>query len=135
MIELDGSMGEGGGQVLRTALSLSLLTGQPMTLSRVRAGRQRPGLRPQHLAALNGCARISDAAISGDRVGSQRVAFSPGTVRPDEYHLDIGTTSAATLVLQTLLLPLAIAPDASRLAIAGGTHVPWSPCFHYLDRH
>ena len=135
MIEIDGSMGEGGGQVLRSALSLSLLTGLAFTLTRVRANRDKPGLRPQHLAAVQAAGQISSAEIEGDRVGSQQIRFSPGRVNPGTYHFDIGTAGATALVLQTLLLPLALASGASRLSISGGTHVPWSPCFHYLDWH
>jgi RNA 3'-terminal phosphate cyclase (ATP) len=132
-IKLDGAMGEGGGQVLRSALSLSLLTGQPFRLSRIRANRDRPGLRPQHLAAVQAAAQVAGAEVRGDRVGSEAIAFAPGPVRPGDYFFDIGTAGATSLVLQTLLLPLAQAPDRSSVAIRGGTHVPWSPCFHYLD--
>jgi len=132
-IEVDGAMGEGGGQVLRSALSLSLLTGQPFRLSRIRANRNRPGLRPQHLAAARAAARVASAEVRGDRVGSEEIAFAPGPVRPGDYCFDIGTAGATSLVLQTLLLPLARAPGTSSVTIRGGTHVPWSPCFHYLD--
>ena len=132
-IEVDGAMGEGGGQVLRSALSLSLLTGQSFRLSRIRANRDRPGLRPQHLAAVQAAARVAGAEVRGDRVGSEEIAFAPGPVRPGDYFFDIGTAGATSLVLQTLLLPLALAPGTSSVTIRGGTHVPWSPCFHYLD--
>ena len=132
-IEVNGAMGEGGGQVLRSALSLSLLTGQAFRLSRIRANRDRPGLRPQHLAAVQSAARISGARVSGDRVGSEEIAFEPGPVRPGEYFFDIGTAGATALVLQTLLVPLALASGSSRITIRGGTHVPASPCYHYLD--
>ena len=132
-IEIDGGSGEGGGQVLRSALSLSLLTGRPFRLSRIRANRDRPGLRPQHRAAVRAAARVSGAEVRGDRVGSEEIAFTPGPARPGEYFFDIGTAGATSLVLQTLLLPLALAAGRSSLTIRGGTHVPWSPCFHYLD--
>lgn len=132
-IAVDGAMGEGGGQVLRTALSLSLLTGQSFRLSRIRANRQRPGLRPQHLAAVQAAAQVSGARVSGDRVGSGAIELAPGPVRPGDYFFDIGTAGATALVLQTLLLPLALAPGRSSVTIRGGTHVPLSPCFHYLD--
>ena len=132
-IEVDGAVGEGGGQVLRSALSLSLLTGQPFRLSRIRANRDRPGLRPQHLAAVRAAARIAGAEVRGDRVGSEEIELALGTVRPGDYFFDIGTAGATSLVLQTLLLPLALAPGTSNITIRGGTHVPWSPCFHYLD--
>lgn len=135
MIAIDGAMGEGGGQVLRSALSLSLLTQQPFTMSRIRASRSKPGLRPQHLAAVQAAAQISGARVEGDRQGSQELNFIPGPVRPGAYHFDIGTAGATSLVLQTLVLPLAMARGASTLTISGGTHVPWSPCFHYLEWH
>lgn len=133
MIEIDGSMGEGGGQVLRSALTLSLLTGKAVRLRNIRANRDKPGLRPQHLLAVQAAGQISKARIDGDRVGSQRITFAPGPVIPGEYHFDIGTAGATALVLQTLLLPLAMGQGPSHLFITGGTHVPWSPCFHYLD--
>ncbi|MDT8388104.1 MAG: RNA 3'-terminal phosphate cyclase [Thiogranum sp.] len=135
MIDIDGSMGEGGGQVLRSALSLAALTGQPVRLTRIRANRSKPGLGFQHHAAVQAAARISHAQVEGDRIGSQTVHFAPGPVTPGEYHFDIGTAGATSLVLQTLLLPLALAPAASYLTVTGGTHVPLSPCFHYLDWH
>jgi len=114
-IAVDGTLGEGGGQVLRSALSLSLLTGEPFHLSRIRANRERPGLRPQHLAAVQAAAQVSGARVNGDRVGSQEVAFAPGPVRPGDYVFDIGTAGATSLVLQTLLLPLALADGPSEL--------------------
>jgi RNA 3'-terminal phosphate cyclase len=114
-IEVDGAMGEGGGQVLRSALSLSLLTGQSFRLSRIRANRDRPGLRPQHLAAVRAAATVSGADVRGDRVGSEEIEFAPGPVRPGDYFFDIGTAGATSLVLQTLLLPLALADGPSEL--------------------
>jgi RNA 3'-terminal phosphate cyclase (ATP) len=132
-IQIDGAMGEGGGQVLRSALSLSLLTGQPFRLSRIRANRDQSGLRPQHLAAVRAAARVAGAEVRDDRVGAEQIDFVPGPVRSGDYFFDIGTAWATSLVLQTLLLPLALAPGTSSVTIRGGTHVPWSPCFHYLD--
>lgn len=133
MIQIDGSLGEGGGQVLRTSLSLSILTGQPFTITRIRAGRPKPGLQPQHLAAVRAAAQICGAQVEGDSVNSQTLVFAPGRVRPGAYRCDIGTAGATSLVLQTIWLPLALAGAASEATIAGGTHVPWSPCYHYLD--
>ncbi|WP_303905516.1 RNA 3'-terminal phosphate cyclase [Thiohalomonas denitrificans] len=135
MIHIDGTMGEGGGQVLRSSLALALLTGQPVRLTRIRARRDRPGLGFQHCMAVHAAARISRAQVDGDRVGSQDLDFVPGPVVPGDYHFDIGTAGATSLVLQTVLLPLAFAPDSSTVGITGGTHVPLSPCFHYLDWH
>lgn len=122
-ILVDGALGEGGGQVLRSALSLSLLTGQPCHLSRIRAGRDRPGLRPQHLAAVQAAAQISGAGVSGDRVGSQEIRFEPGPVRPGEYLFDIRTAGATSLVLQTILLP----PAPPWSAFAAGPMSPGAP--------
>lgn len=135
MIVIDGSLGEGGGQVLRSALSLSLLTQQSFTLNNIRADRPRPGLCAQHLAAVQAAAQISHARVEGDRIGSKQIIFSPGPIVTGDYHFDIGTAGATSLVYQTLLLPLALASGASSLSITGGTHVPWSPCYHYLAWH
>lgn len=132
MIEIDGSLGEGGGQVLRTSLTLSILTGRPFLITRIRAGRARPGLQPQHLAAVRAAAAISAAQVEGDFVGSQVLTFVPGPVRPGEYRFEIGTAGATGLVLQTIWLPLALASASSVITVIGGTHVPWSPCYHYL---
>lgn len=128
-------MGEGGGQVLRSALTLAVLTGQPFTLVNIRAMRARPGLGYQHLAAVRAAAGISAASLEGDRIGSQSLRFAPGAAVPGRYRFEIGTAGATGLVLQTLALPLALADDASDLTITGGTHVRWSPCYHYLDWH
>ena len=133
LLEIDGSMGEGGGQVLRSSLSLSILSGKPIRVANIRLNRDRPGLRPQHLIALRSAARISKAIVSGDRVGSTAITFEPGPALPGDYLFDIGTAGATALVMQTLLLPLALADGSSTVRIHGGTHVPWSPCFHYLD--
>lgn len=135
MLQLDGTMGEGGGQVLRSALTLAILTARPFTLVNIRATRPNPGLGYQHLAAVRAAAAISAAQVEGDRLGSQSLRFSPGVATPGVYRVDIGTAGATGLVLQTLLLPLALASGASELTITGGTHVPWSPCYHYLDWH
>ena len=135
MVTIDGSMGEGGGQIVRSALSLALLTGKAFTLTNIRAARALPGLRAQHLAAVNAAARISHARVDGARIGSQQLTFKPGAITPGRYHFDIGTAGATTLVLQTVLLPLAMAEGPSHITITGGTHVPWSPCFHYVDWH
>ena len=135
MIVIDGSLGEGGGQVLRSALSLSLLTGQAFTMNNIRVARPRSGLCAQHLSAVQAAAQISRAVVEGDRKGSVQISFSPGPIVPGDYHFDIGTAGSTSLVFQTLLLPLALAPGESHLSITGGTHVPWSPCYHYLDWH
>jgi RNA 3'-terminal phosphate cyclase (ATP) len=133
-IELDGSFGEGGGQILRTSLTLSLVTGRPFHLRNVRARRPKPGLHPQHLMCVRAAARIGGATVRGDRLGSTDLVFEPGDVVAGEYHFSIGTAGATGLVLQTLYLPLALRGDApSHVRIEGGTHVTASPCFHFLD--
>jgi len=133
MVRIDGSTGEGGGQVLRSSLSLALITGRAVELVNIRARRAKPGLRPQHLQAVRAAASVGRAAVQGDRVGSERLSFAPRAVSAGDYRFDIGTAGATGLVLQTVCVPLALAQAPSRLRISGGTHVPLSPCFHYLD--
>ncbi len=134
-VTIDGSHGEGGGQILRTSLSLSALTGCPVELVRIRAGRSRPGLQPQHLASLRAAAGLCAARLEGAEIGSGRLRFAPqAPPAPGAYHFAIGTAGAAPLVLQTVLLPLALAPDASRVTITGGTHVSHAPTADYLER-
>lgn len=132
MLEIDGAAG--GGQVVRTALSLSALASEPVRLSGVRAERPSPGLRPQHLAALRLLADITDATVAGDEMGSETIEFDPGEVRPGRYEVDIGTAGSITLLFDAVL-PLATALDGP-LAIEarGGTDVRWSPPMDYL-RH
>ncbi len=132
MLILDGSIGEGGGQILRTALSLALITGQPFRLQRVRAHRPRPGLQRQHLASVEAALRVSGGRVSGATLGSTEVAFEPGAVQPGAYRFAVGTAGSATLVLQTILLPLALAGGPSRLVLEGGTHNPWAPPFDFV---
>ncbi len=133
-IHIDGSQGEGGGQVLRSSLTLSMLTGQPVRIDNIRAGRSKPGLRAQHLAAVQAAAMISGADVVGAKLGSTSLHFRPGRVQPGAYHFDIGTAGSTALVLQTMFLPLALADTPSCVTITGGTHVPWSPSYYYLDR-
>lgn len=132
MIEIDASFGEGGGQILRSALSLSVITGKPMQLRNIRARRPQPGLRPQHLKAVEAAALISEATVSGAEPGSQTLRFEPRRLKGGDYRFDIGTAGSVCLLLQTLYLPLSFAQSPSSLALVGGTHVPWSPCYHYL---
>jgi RNA 3'-terminal phosphate cyclase (ATP) len=135
LIPIDGAEGEGGGQILRTALSLSAATGQGFKVERIRARRTRPGLRPQHLAAVRAAAMACGAEVHGAFDGSPDLRFVPGAPAAGDFHFDIGTAGAATLVLQTILPVLAMADGASRVEVVGGTHVPLSPVFHYLSRH
>lgn len=132
MIQLDGAMGEGGGQILRSALALSLVTGLPFRIRNLRARRTRPGLRPQHLTALRAAAAVGGAAVEGAALGSQVVTFRPGPVRPGEYRFAIGTAGSTTLVLQTVLPALLTARGPSTLVLEGGTHNPLAPPFDFL---
>jgi RNA 3'-terminal phosphate cyclase (ATP) len=134
MIDLDGSHGEGGGQILRSSLALALLTGRPFHLRNVRARRQKPGLQPQHLMSVRAAAAVGGAAVRGDSLHSTDLVFEPGKVRQGKYHFPIGTAGATGLVLHTLYLPLALGgPGPSEVVLEGGTHVSTSPCFHFLD--
>lgn len=134
MIELDGSLGEGGGQILRTSLALSLITGKSFHLTKIRAGRAKPGLQPQHLMSVRAAATIGSAYLIGDAIGSRELTFSPGPVKPGNYRFAIGTAGATGLVLHTIYLPLAWqASGPSEVILEGGTHVSTSPCFHFLD--
>jgi RNA 3'-terminal phosphate cyclase (ATP) len=133
MIEINGSLGEGGGQVLRSSLTLSVMTGQEMHIVDVRARRRKPGLRPQHLTALQAAGEICNARIEGGKIDSQEITFFPDKIKAGKYRFDIRTAGSTSLVLQTVLLPLSKAGGSSTITISGGTHVPWSPCFHYLD--
>jgi RNA 3'-terminal phosphate cyclase (ATP) len=140
MIHIDGSHGEGGGQILRTALSLSAITGRSICIERIRAGRRQPGLRPQHVTAARATAAICGAELKGDAVGSQTLVFKPQHApRAGRYLFDVreaakgGSAGSVTLIFQTLLLPLAMAEGDSQLVLRGGTHVAWSPPFHYLQ--
>jgi RNA 3'-phosphate cyclase len=133
MIEIDGSMGEGGGQVLRTSLTMSVMAGEAFRISKIRAGRKIPGLRPQHLKAVEAAAAICNGKVEGAALGSTEMVFKPGELRPGKFVFTIQTAGSATLVLQTIFLPLSVSMGPSTVIIAGGTHVPWSPSFHYLD--
>ena len=140
VLALDGSHGEGGGQVLRTALSLSIVTGRPVHLRNIRAGRRNPGLQPQHLSAVRAAAAISDAAVSGDHIGSIELTFAPRSpAMPGQYQFDVaeiaehGSAGCVNLILQTLLVPLAGAPGPTVLTLRGGTHVESAPSFDDIE--
>ena len=134
MILIDGSQGEGGGQILRSALTLSLLTRKSFRIENIRAGRKKPGLLRQHLTAVEAATRISKAEVAGVEIGSRELSFTPGEILPGEYHFAIGTAGSATLVLQTILLPLATASASSHLILEGGTHNPYAPPFDFLQK-
>jgi RNA 3'-terminal phosphate cyclase (ATP) len=134
MLELDGSFGEGGGQILRTSLALALLTGKAFHLRNVRARRPKPGLQPQHLMSVRAAATVGQARVRGDSLGSGDLVFEPAAVLPGPYHFNIGTAGATSLVVHTLYLPLAWQTSASsEVTVRGGTHVLASPCYHFLE--
>lgn len=134
MLTIDGAHGEGGGQIIRTSLALSLVTGKPFCARDVRAHRAKPGLRQQHLTAVKSAAEIGTAAVEGAAVGSREFTFVPGAVKPGDYIFDIGTAGSATLVLQTVLPPLMIASGPSMVRLQGGTHNVHAPPFEFLER-
>lgn len=135
-IKIDGSYGEGGGQILRTSLSLSCVTKKPIEIYNIRKGRKKPGLQPQHLTCVKAAQAISDAEVQGAELQSQNLVFIPQKIKAGDYLFDVGeikgSAGSASLVLQALLLPLFYADEPSTVTIVGGTHVPWSPPFHYL---
>jgi RNA 3'-terminal phosphate cyclase (ATP) len=133
-IELDGAAGEGGGQILRTALALSMCTAQAVRISRIRARRAKPGLMRQHLACVHAAQAVSGAAVDGAELRSQWLHFEPGRVCPGEYAFAVGTAGSCTLVLQTVLPPLMLADTPSRLRLSGGTHNPMAPPFPFVER-
>ncbi len=128
MMEIDGSMGEGGGQLLRTALTLAMCTGAPIRLRHIRARRARPGPRAQHLAAVRAAAAICSARVSGATPASGELEFAPGTVRPGEYDIDVGTAGSTLLVLQTILLPLSFCGAPSTVVLRERLAVPEEAC-------
>ena len=134
MLTIDGSSGEGGGQIIRSSLALSLITGTPFTIEHIRAGRKRPGLMPQHLVAVRAAARISDATVTGATKGSRHLEFTPQQVAPGEYSFAVPTAGSMTLVAQTILPALLIASAPSKLRFEGGTHNPWAPPFDFLAK-
>ncbi len=134
MITIDGSQGEGGGQILRTSLALSLVTGQPFRIEKIRAGRAKPGLLRQHLTAAHAAAQVSDAEIQGDMLGSGELTFKPRRIKSGDFHFAVGTAGSATLVLQTVLPALILASGPSELKLEGGTHNPYAPPFDFLAK-
>lgn len=133
MFTLDGGEGEGGGQILRTALACSLLTGEPLHIRRIRAGRAKPGLLRQHLTATLAAAEVGEAQVEGAHLGSTELRFTPRTIRGGERRFAVGTAGSAGLVLQTVLPALLKAPEASVLTLEGGTHNPSAPPFDALN--
>jgi RNA 3'-terminal phosphate cyclase (ATP) len=134
MLTLDGSTGEGGGQILRTSLGLSMVTGQPFRVHSIRARRSRPGLMRQHLCAVRAAAEVSNATLSGDEIGSKELTFKPAAPRAGSYHFAIGSAGSSTLVLQTVLPALLMAQGSSSLVIEGGTHNSMAPSWDAIER-
>lgn len=134
MIELDGATGEGGGQILRTALTLSMITGKAFRITHIRANRPKPGLMRQHLVAVQAAAEISGATLTHAQVGSTELTFAPGPIRAGDYQFAIGTAGSCTLVLQTLMLALLYADAPSTIRMSGGTHNGMAPPVQFLQR-
>jgi RNA 3'-terminal phosphate cyclase (ATP) len=134
LVTIDGSQGEGGGQIVRSAIALSLVTGRGVRIEDIRAGRQKPGLMRQHLTAVQAAAEVGRAHVEGEEVGSRAITFIPSTIKPGNYFFRVGTAGSATLVLQTVLPALMIADGPSKLILEGGTHNPWAPPFDFLDK-
>ena len=134
MITIDGSEGEGGGQVLRNACALSLVTGQAFAIENIRGKRSKPGLMRQHLTAIEAACAIGGAECEGLAIGSSHIIFRPGSVTPGEYHFAVGTAGSTGLVLQTVLMPLLLADGPSRLVLEGGTHNMMAPPFDFIAK-
>ena len=132
MIEVDGSYGEGGGQVLRTAVAVAAVLSKEIHVFNIRAGRAEPGLRPQHMTGVKAAAQLCSAELQGLEVGATEFVFKPGELRAGTFRFDVGTAGSVTLVLQTLMPILAFAPGPVQLEITGGTDVKWSPPIDYL---
>ena len=134
MIEIDGSLGEGGGQIVRSSLALSAMTGVPLKLLNIRGGRKKPGLLRQHLTGLRAITQICGADVSGDQLGSHSIEFTPGEVKGGEYAFAVGSAGSAILVAQTILPALMRAGKTSKVTIDGGTHAAWAPPFDFFER-
>lgn len=133
VIEIDGSQGEGGGQVLRTSLALSVVTGKAFRLFNIRAGRKKPGLKKQHLAGVRAAKQISNAEVTGAELNSMELTFEPEGIYPGQYRFSVGSAGSAALVFQTVLPPLLHADEPSFVMIEGGTHAAWAPPYDFLQ--
>jgi RNA 3'-terminal phosphate cyclase (ATP) len=138
IIRIDGSIGEGGGQILRTSLALSCILRRPVEIVNIRKTRRKPGLQPQHLTAVNAAAAVCRAEVEGARLSSTAIRFRPDAAVGGDFRFDVsekkGSAGSAPLVLQTILPPLCFADGPSLVTVVGGTHVPWSPTAHYLEQ-
>lgn len=133
MIEIDGSRGEGGGQIIRTSLSLAMVTGKAFRISNIRAKRSKPGLGKQHLTCVQAAAQMTGARVTGDHIGSLSITFEPGAVASGNYYFDVGTAGSTSLVFQTVLYALLSAREPSTVRLKGGTHNPFAPSADYLS--
>lgn len=133
MLTIDGAMGEGGGQVLRTSLALSAVTGTPFRIEGIRAKRSRPGLLRQDLTAVGAMAEVCSARVSGAQLGSASITFEPGLPKHGNYDFSVGTAGSATLVFQTVLPALLLTAGNSRIVFQGGTHNAWAPPFDFIS--
>lgn len=134
LVIVDGSQGEGGGQVLRSAIGIAAVSGRAVRVDRIRAGRSKPGLMRQHLTALRAAAQVCQARLTGAEPGSRSVTFEPQAVCPGDYQFSVGTAGSATLVLQTILPALLTASGPSTVVVEGGTHNQWAPPFDFLEK-
>jgi RNA 3'-terminal phosphate cyclase (ATP) len=133
-LHLDGSILEGGGQLLRVAITLSAVTGKPIQVDKIRLKRQKPGLRNQHLSAIKAVAKLVEAKVTGLEVGSQSITFDPGPIISKDFRVDIGTAGSTTLVLQALLPALSLATSGVKVTLSGGTNNPLAPSTDYMER-
>ena len=134
LMTIDGSQGEGGGQILRSSIALATLKGQPVHIQKIRAGRARPGLKRQHLTAIRAAAEICGGKLVGDELDSGELRYEPGETKAGEYHFSVGGAGSACLVFQTVLWPLLFAKGNSQVVFEGGTHNPMAPPFDYIER-
>src|SRR3989344_3672879 len=133
MILIDGSYGEGGGQIIRTAIAMSAIEQVPIKITNIRANRSNPGLQAQHITGLKAAAELCDAKITGAKLGSTELTFEPNKIRFGKFKFDVGTAGAITLVLQTIIPIAAFAPSKTKFEIIGGTNVSWSPTIEYFQ--